>query len=78
MATQMGNPSFRRQQLDGIYLPHVEPINRLVEEDHHSRRKGACLWTGRAAALTLSTNYRSRFGTCDRRGLTLTGDSGMR
>jgi hypothetical protein len=32
MARQMRSKSFQRQQLEGIYLPHVEPFNRLVDE----------------------------------------------
>lgn len=32
MARQMHDPAFRREQERGIYLPHVEPLNRMVDE----------------------------------------------
>ena len=32
MTRRMADPEFRRQQRDGLYGPHVAPLNRLVEE----------------------------------------------
>lgn len=32
MARQMKMRSYQRQQMDGIYLPHIEPFNRIVDD----------------------------------------------
>lgn len=32
MVRRMGQPDFRQSQIDGIYAPHVAPLNRYVDE----------------------------------------------
>lgn len=33
MPRRMKDPAFQREQMDGRYRPHVEPINRMVDEE---------------------------------------------
>jgi hypothetical protein len=37
---QMSDPQFRQRQLDGVRLPHIAPVNALVDELTDSGRQG--------------------------------------
>jgi hypothetical protein len=44
MVRRMSDPKFKAEQLSGRYEPHVEPVNRLVDELREAEPPGGRGW----------------------------------